>query len=64
MYHDYWACTLETEGPGAQASQQEAASNEKPAHHNEEEPYLPQLQKACVQQGGPGAAKNKQINLP
>ena len=59
VYHNYWACALETEGPGAQASQQEATNNEKPAHHNEEEAYLPQLQKACVQQGGPRAAKNK-----
>ena len=51
--------TTEPAEPGAQASQKEATTNQKPTHHNEEQPYLPQLQKACVHQGGPCAAKNK-----
>ena len=33
--------------------------NEKPAHHNEEQPPLPQLEKACMQQQRPNADKNK-----
>ena len=37
--------------------------NEKPAHHNKQQPCLPQLEKACVQQQRPSAAKNREITI-
>ena len=36
---------------------------DKPAHHSEERPRLPQLEKACSQQWRTCIARNKQINL-
>ena len=36
--------------------------NEKPVHHNEEQPRSLQLEKACAQQRRPNAAKTKLIN--
>ena len=72
VHHNYWACALEpashnfwsprsttTEAcaPRACAPQQEKHCNEKPSHHNQEQPRSPQLEKARTQQRRPNTAK-------
>ena len=73
---NYWACTLDPKRHNKPAHPRATTeptclepglrnkgnhSNEKPAHHNEEYPCSLQLEKACVQQQRPNAAKNKLI---
>ena len=73
VYHNYWACTLEPASHNYWASMPQLLKpmrlepmlhnkrshcNKKPAHCNEEYPRSPQLEKACMQQQTPNAAKN------
>ena len=60
--HNYWAHVpqlLKPEQLEPVLHNKRSHRNEKPAHHNEELPRLPQLEKACVQQWRPNAVKNK-----
>ena len=74
VHHNYWACTLEPTShnywarataieahvPRACAPQQEKPPQwEAPHTASKSRPRSPQLEKACVQQQRPNAAKNK-----
>ena len=72
--HNYWACALEPTSHNYWARvpqvlkpvrlepmlrNKRSHHNQKPTCCNEEQPHLLQLEKACVQQRRPNAAKNK-----
>ena len=69
VHHNYWACALESASHNCWAFVPQLL---KPAHlesvlrnkrsprtARKSSPHSPQLEKACVQQGRPNAAKNK-----
>ena len=68
VHHNYWACTLEPMSynhwsPCTQSlcsTTREATTMRSPCTVTKSSPHLPQLEKACVHQWRPNAAKNNQ----
>ena len=59
--HNYWAHVPQLQKPARlePVLHKRSHRNEKPAHRNDEQPPLEQLEKARAQQRRPNAAKNK-----